>query len=219
VREILATEEIKASVVSYWELMLKKGRQDAPVLHPAAWWDRYVTRAAVEVLRVRVSHMDRLDALPEWHRDPFDRMLVAQALGEGCTLVSRDGVLGRYGAPVVWEHALDLVGISASVARPDVLDGALKHAPAHSVLDELRKVSLLHALGAEEGAQDQVGFLGHTLEHYGPESGPCHRGRILRQMAWLPNQRHKAFEVELASFVEGGNEAVGPWASAVRARH
>jgi hypothetical protein len=39
------------------------------------------------------------------------------------------------------DDALDLVGISASVARPDVLDGALKHAPADSVLDELRKVS------------------------------------------------------------------------------
>jgi PIN domain nuclease of toxin-antitoxin system len=103
VREILATEEIKVSVVSYWELTLKKGRQNAPVLHPAAWWDRYVTRRAVEVLPVRVPHVDRLDALPEWHRDPFDRMLVAQALAEGCTLVSGDGILARYGVFVVWQ--------------------------------------------------------------------------------------------------------------------
>jgi PIN domain nuclease of toxin-antitoxin system len=72
------------------------------VLHPAAWWDRYITRAAVEVLPVRVAHVDRLDALPEWHRDPFDRMLVAQALAEDCALVSRDGMLTRYGVPLVW---------------------------------------------------------------------------------------------------------------------
>lgn len=102
VREILAAEQVRVSVVSYWELILKKGRQNAPVLHPAAWWDRYVTRPAIEVLPVRVAHIDRLDTLPEWHRDPFDRMLVAQALAEDCALVSRDGMLARYGASVVW---------------------------------------------------------------------------------------------------------------------
>ena len=103
VREILAAGEVTTSVVSYWELVLKKGRQTAPVLQPAVWWDRYITRPAVEVLPVRVAHVDRVEALPEWHRDPFDRMLVAQALAEDCTLVSRDGILARYGAPVVWE--------------------------------------------------------------------------------------------------------------------
>ena len=103
VREILTTGNVKVSVVSYWELTLKKGRKSAPVLDPAAWWDRYITRPAVEVLPVRVAHVDCLDTLPEWHRDPFDRMLVAQALAEDCTLVSRDDVLARYSAPVVWD--------------------------------------------------------------------------------------------------------------------
>lgn len=103
VREILASGEVKASVVSYWELALKKGRQTAPVLEPAAWWERYITRPAVEVLPVRVAHVDRLDALPGFHKDPFDRMLVAQALAESCALVSRDEILARYGLPVVWE--------------------------------------------------------------------------------------------------------------------
>ena len=103
VREVLHGAEIKASVVSYWELMLKKGRPNALVNDPAAWWDRYVTRAAVEVLPIRVSHIDRLDSLEEFHRDPFDRMLVAQALAEGCTLVTADRVLTQYGVPVIWE--------------------------------------------------------------------------------------------------------------------
>ena len=76
VREILAAGDVKASVVSYWELMLKKGRPNALVLHPAQWWVHYVTRASVEVLPVRVAHVDRLDELGDWHRDPFDRMLV-----------------------------------------------------------------------------------------------------------------------------------------------
>ena len=103
VREILTAGDVKVSVVSYWELMLKKGRQNAIVIHPAAWWDRFVTRASVEVLPVRVSHIDQLQELGEWHRDPFDRMLVAQAIAEDLTIASKDRLLARYGVPVVWE--------------------------------------------------------------------------------------------------------------------
>lgn len=102
VRALLTAGQGKASVVS-WELVLKKGRSTALVLDPARWWERYVTRASVEVLPVRVAHVDRLDDLGEWRRDPFDRMLVAQALAEGLTLASKDSVLARYGAPLVWE--------------------------------------------------------------------------------------------------------------------
>ncbi|MGA2216277.1 MAG: type II toxin-antitoxin system VapC family toxin [Bryobacteraceae bacterium] len=102
VRDILTAGEVIASVVSYWELILKKGRPTALVLDPKDWWTRYITRLAVEVLPVRVTHVDQLDALAEWHRDPFDRMLIAQALAEGHTLVSRDGAFGQYGVRVVW---------------------------------------------------------------------------------------------------------------------
>jgi PIN domain nuclease of toxin-antitoxin system len=103
VRDILTGEEVTASVISYWELILKKGRQTALVVEPKAWWAQYITRPAVEVLPVRVAHLDHLDGLPELHRDPFDRLLVAQALAENYALVSRDGMLARYGAVVVWE--------------------------------------------------------------------------------------------------------------------
>jgi PIN domain nuclease of toxin-antitoxin system len=103
VREILAAGEVIASVVSYWELILKKGRRTALVSEPKPWWERYIIRPAVEVLPVRVAHIDQLDALPELHKDPFDRVLVAQALAENYTLISRDSAIARYGVPVVWE--------------------------------------------------------------------------------------------------------------------
>jgi PIN domain nuclease of toxin-antitoxin system len=102
VRDILSAGEVIASVVSYWELMLKKGRPTALVLDPKDWWTRYIMRTAVEVLPVRATHVGHLDALAEWHRDPFDRMLIAQALAEGHTLVTRDGVFAQYGVKVVW---------------------------------------------------------------------------------------------------------------------
>lgn len=70
---------------------------------PLAWWEQHVTRSETEVIPVRVPHLAELDRLPEIHADPFDRMLVAQALAEDCTLISRDEILARYGAPTLWQ--------------------------------------------------------------------------------------------------------------------
>ena len=103
VRELLMSGKVKASMVSYWELMLKKDRASALVVNPAGWWGRHITRSAVEVLPVRVRHVDMLEVIGDWHRDPFDRMLVAQALAEGLGLASKDKLLARYGVPVVWD--------------------------------------------------------------------------------------------------------------------
>jgi PIN domain nuclease of toxin-antitoxin system len=102
-RRIVESGDVKASVVSYWELILKKSRSRAPVRNPVAWWERYITRGAVEVLPLRVAHLNQLDGLTAVHRDPFDRVLLAQAIAENISLLSRDSDLGRYGAKVVWD--------------------------------------------------------------------------------------------------------------------
>jgi PIN domain nuclease of toxin-antitoxin system len=54
------------------------------------------------VIPVRVPHLAKLDRLPDIHGDPFDRMLVAQALAEGLKLVSGGAILSRYGVEVLW---------------------------------------------------------------------------------------------------------------------
>jgi PIN domain nuclease of toxin-antitoxin system len=47
--------------------------------------------------------MDRSGKLPPHHGDPFDRVLVAQALTEDLTIVTADAALHRYSAPILWE--------------------------------------------------------------------------------------------------------------------
>jgi PIN domain nuclease of toxin-antitoxin system len=56
----------------------------------------------IRTLAIRTQHIRVLASLPEIHRDPFDRVLVAQAIAEELTLVTKDTVLARYGVPVVW---------------------------------------------------------------------------------------------------------------------
>jgi PIN domain nuclease of toxin-antitoxin system len=61
-----------------------------------------VDASGFQRLPVAFEHAAAAGALPEHHGDPFDRMLVAQAQLEGCTLVSHDKLMAPYGASMLW---------------------------------------------------------------------------------------------------------------------
>lgn len=81
------------SAVSGWEIALKTslGR-----LHPRRTVAAAVLESGFEELPVRLEHAEALGRLPWHHRDPFDRMLAAQALAEGLIFVTRDAAFRRY---------------------------------------------------------------------------------------------------------------------------
>jgi PIN domain nuclease of toxin-antitoxin system len=94
-RAVLAGRNV-LSVVTYWEVMLKsmKGRLD--VGDPRVWWHEALEQLAATPLALRPQHIAELYALPPIHKDPFDRMLIAQAAAEGLTLVSSDSEIAQY---------------------------------------------------------------------------------------------------------------------------
>lgn len=102
-RAALAGSPFTASVANFWELVLKARRPGALVADPLPWWEKFVVRTRIPALAIRTPHIRALAALPDFHKDPFDRILVAQALAEGLTLATKDALLARYGAPVVWD--------------------------------------------------------------------------------------------------------------------
>lgn len=91
--------EVLLSAAVVWEVAIKRslGKLDSPD-------DFAVTllRAGVRALPVRIEHASAVERLPWHHRDPFDRLLVAQATFEGAALVSGDERLRPYGVPLVW---------------------------------------------------------------------------------------------------------------------
>jgi len=97
-RAIREADQVYVSAVSGWEIAIKAalGR-----LHPRRRVVDAVADSGFEELPVRLAHADALAGLPSHHRDPFDRMLVAQAKAERLTLVTRDRALGRYGVKVI----------------------------------------------------------------------------------------------------------------------
>jgi PIN domain nuclease of toxin-antitoxin system len=84
-------------VVNLWEIQIKAslGKLDLrlPLADVHAW---IMEREQWKLLPVRWEHIQVLDDLPSPHRDPFDRLLVAQAIAERLTLVSGDSVLRSY---------------------------------------------------------------------------------------------------------------------------
>jgi PIN domain nuclease of toxin-antitoxin system len=90
--------EVLASVVSVWELGLKRarGKLKTPDNYLQLFQDNRFT-----TLQVTLDHALAAYTLPTIHKDPFDRMLVAQALVEKATLVTADQKLAEYGIPVL----------------------------------------------------------------------------------------------------------------------
>jgi PIN domain nuclease of toxin-antitoxin system len=92
--------EIYVSTASVWEIAIKYalGRGDMPVSGARA--AELFTQAGYRELPVTWRHAAMVDDLPSIHNDPFDRILIAQSLGEPMRLLSRDATLTSYGAMV-----------------------------------------------------------------------------------------------------------------------
>lgn len=94
------SNELLFSAASLWEIVIKHslGREDfvvdARVLRRGLLDNGYIE------LPIRSEHVVVIDSLPPLHKDPFDRLLVAQATHEGITLLTADSLLARYPGPV-----------------------------------------------------------------------------------------------------------------------
>ena len=105
IRQLLDAPETTPvlSVVSVWELIIKSRTGKLPL---RASVDQiisgYLKNKSFTLLPVTLEHVMAVDGLPSFHRDPFDRLLVAQAIVEGIPLVSKDSMIDRYPITRIW---------------------------------------------------------------------------------------------------------------------
>jgi PIN domain nuclease of toxin-antitoxin system len=90
------------SVASYWEVVIKTQKGLLTIADLATWWQRATELIAARVLPIRASHVTALAGLPLLHKDPFDRILIAQAIAEGLDLVTKDKPIGKYQVRTIW---------------------------------------------------------------------------------------------------------------------
>jgi PIN domain nuclease of toxin-antitoxin system len=95
--------ECYLSVASCWEMAIKSSLGKLRLARPV---ERFVseqlTANGFTLLNIELHHTAKVEKLPFHHRDPFDRLLIAQAMTEKLTIVTADSVFSDYGVKVLW---------------------------------------------------------------------------------------------------------------------
>ncbi len=93
-----ASNLVLVSAAVVWEIRIKEAL--GKLFVPRSF-SRVLAAERFESLSISVPHAHRLRGLPQKHRDPFDRILIAQAIVEGATMVTRDAAFDDYDVPVM----------------------------------------------------------------------------------------------------------------------
>lgn len=104
-RELLADgkQEIYFSAASAWEVSIKMslGKLQLPD-SPEIYVPKRLAAQAIQPLPILQHHALKVYSLPPHHQDPFDRLLIAQALSEEMTILTADRAIEKYDVQVVW---------------------------------------------------------------------------------------------------------------------
>ncbi len=93
------TEPVGFSIAQFWEVEIKIA---AGRLQGLGDLSEIVRTLSLELVPIEPDDAIRAARLPLHHRDPFDRMLIAQAQARGLTIVTHDKIFGSYAVPVIW---------------------------------------------------------------------------------------------------------------------
>jgi PIN domain nuclease of toxin-antitoxin system len=98
-----APSDLWLSVASLWEILVKVQIGKIPLPTPTGpYLLKKLAENKIEALPLSLDHVLRLEAMPMHHRDPFDRMLIAQSLEEGWPIITADPVFKQYPVRVIW---------------------------------------------------------------------------------------------------------------------
>jgi PIN domain nuclease of toxin-antitoxin system len=91
------------SIVSIWEILIKVQLEKLPLPRPAGpFLIRKLAESQIEILPIALDHLVTFEGLPMHHGDPFDRMIIAQALEENLPIITADRFFARYPVVVIW---------------------------------------------------------------------------------------------------------------------
>ncbi len=94
---------LSLSIASVWEILIKvqSGKLNLP--RPAGPYVlRKLAENGIEMLPISIDHLLAIERLPMHHRDPFDRMLIAQSQEENLPIVTSDPLFARYDVRLIW---------------------------------------------------------------------------------------------------------------------
>lgn len=104
-RNTLANMEnaLVLSIASLWEITIKTSLGKLELLRP---FEKFIPEQLkvneISILPIELNHLPILIKLPFYHRDPFDRLIIAQSIAEGYPIITCDSAFSKYSTEVIW---------------------------------------------------------------------------------------------------------------------
>ena len=90
------------SIASVWEITIKLGTGKLELDNSLNELFQFITRNQIQILPIEFNHLLRLERLPNHHKDPFDRIIIAQSFEENLPIYTKDSFFQDYGVTVRW---------------------------------------------------------------------------------------------------------------------
>ena len=90
------------SIASLWEITIKLSLKKLELNKNFSEVEAYILSTDFKILDISFTHLNNLLKLPQHHGDPFDRLLIAQAITEGFTIISADRHFSTYDVSIIW---------------------------------------------------------------------------------------------------------------------
>lgn len=94
--------QIYVSIVSLWEIAIKSSIGKLKIKNSMQEIAGICSQYKIELLAINPMHLDPIADLPQIHGNPFDRLIISQALVENLTIVTRDSIIPKYNVNVIW---------------------------------------------------------------------------------------------------------------------
>lgn len=94
--------DVLVSIASVWEIAIKSGLGKLELQRPFENLEADLQRLDIKILPIAFTEIDIYRSLPLHHRDPFDRILIAQSMGNSLTIITRDPLFEPYSIQVIW---------------------------------------------------------------------------------------------------------------------
>jgi len=96
------SNDLYCSIVSFWEIAIKLGKGKLSLQNPFHDLEDILKQIGIEILPIIFSDTECYLSLPQYHNDPFDRMLIAQAINNSLVIASADSAFDAYSIQRVW---------------------------------------------------------------------------------------------------------------------
>lgn len=95
-------EKIHVSIASFWEIAIKSSIGKLVIKSSISKIADTCGKEQLEILSIKPLHLDNIQLLPQIHGDPFDRLIISQAMTENLVIITKDGMLPQYNIKTIW---------------------------------------------------------------------------------------------------------------------